>query len=331
VPTFIHSGEFGSGVTNGTGITNANAPSGSDNFTSVTEGATGSAEFSSTHVLNGSGALRFLSTAAADRAHITWSGYTVDTISARFYAYFTAFSGTQTIFAAQSSGSVRVVGVAVTSSGYVNVTDQGGTVDASSSPLSTNTWYRFEVTANRTSPAIDVSVYAGNGTSVLTSLSVSPFAPTPTMGSAQIDRVVFGKYSTSATFDFWMDDLAVVTGSTTPIGPAVGGTPHYELTTNHTPDTTTFSSWTLDTTSSVGTTTLTQTSGTSVGTITESPADVYTFSNPGGTDDLVFTLTATNGGTSADTTITLSRATGTERPYRWTFQGGDATVMGNWA
>lgn len=92
----------------------------------------------------------------------------------------------------------------------------------------------------------------------------------------------------------------------------------YSLTTNHTLNTTTVSLWTVDSTTSDGTTTLTQLTGTTA-SISESPTGVFTITNPAGTDDLTFRLRASITGVNDDATITLVRSVSVTalRPAIW--------------
>ena len=75
----------------------------------------------------------------------------------------------------------------------------------------------------------------------------------------------------------------------------------------------------------MGAKSLVQTSGTPVGTITESPTGVFNFADPGGTDDLVFRLTAG----STNKTITIPRGAG-GKPEAITFYGGTVGNVNNW-
>lgn len=322
--TFTHTGDGADGE----GITVTNAPAGSTNWVTVSKGATGVAEYDTARFITGSSSIRFLSTAAADRAYVRWEGFTTDRVSVRCYVFMAAFTGTQTFLSIQGSGSARMCGVAISSAGYLNVTDYDGAVDTASQPLSTSTWYRVEAVVDRTAQTIDVKVFAGNATTHDASRSVSPFNVSVPASGIAIDRVVFGKYTTSSTAEFWLDGFALVTDSTSPIGPVSGGAAHFTLVGNYDYDTADLSSWTADSTSSTGTTTLAQLSGTPA-TITESPTGVYRIANPGGVDDLTFKLTATSG-SAASANFTIKRAGAVPIPYRWTFQGGDAALMGNW-
>lgn len=109
----------------------------------------------------------------------------------------------------------------------------------------------------------------------------------------------------------------------------------YSLTITHDVSTSTIASRTyeIDATASTGDATLTQTAGTTVSK-TESPADVFTFDDPGGTDTLTFTLTATDG-TDVDTkNISIVRgggATSTVRPLVLRHViGADLGNVANW-
>lgn len=108
---------------------------------------------------------------------------------------------------------------------------------------------------------------------------------------------------------------------------AVADATHYVLTQTNAADTTATGSRTykIDATTSVGAKSLVQTSGTAVGTITESPTGVFNFADPGGTDDLVFRLTAG----STNKTITIPRGAG-GKPEAITFYGGTVGNVNNW-
>lgn len=112
--------------------------------------------------------------------------------------------------------------------------------------------------------------------------------------------------------------LAAINSSTGPVT--------YDLTITHDTDSADIADRTyeIDATGSSGTVTLTQTSGTTVSD-TESPTGVFTFADPGGSDDLVFDL----DNTSNTLEITIRR--GIFRPATLTFKGGTVTDVANWS
>jgi hypothetical protein len=336
--TFSHSCEG----TDETTITTTAPADGSTNWSTITpKGTTGFYVYDTAQAITGSSSIRIGSTAAADRAIMQWTiSPTVDTLSVRFYAYLQEPVGnTGVFFAAQTTGSARVAAISITTEGttpgggYLNVTDAAGSTQGSTSELTYNHWYRFEIVINRTTPSCVVNVFDGHGTTAIMTVTKSAFDP----GTTSIDRVVFGKYSTNSTHTLWMDSIKAVTASTTPIGPEASGAAHYTLTANYTNDTTNIATWSVDTTASTGTTTFVQasTGGGTTATITGPSAGVYTITNPANADDLKFILTATSGGGASTQTIIISRGggggvLGTNKPYRWTLQGLPATDMPNW-
>lgn len=153
--------------------------------------------------------------------------------------------------------------------------------------------------------------------------------------------VTGGSTSSAATYTA---GFATQVGSYAPTGPTVlvrireqlpaDAVASYQLAATYPAQSATPTSWTVTATGSTGTVTLSQDSGTTA-TVVESPTGVFTITNPAGGDALVFTLTATSSGAAVPTdteTITIHRGTPViERPARWTFQGGTATDITDWA
>lgn len=313
---------------------------GGTQWDTIVRGTTGILEYDTAQKISGSTSIKFGSTADADRGHVLWSSFSPNTTQkmvARFYAYFTSFKTNNTFFSVQEADSTRVMSLALQQDGVLFMDDTSS--DAAvrcAGTLSFGTWYRFEVLIDLTVPILTVKTYLGHGTTHDPTLSISI---TPATATDLIERVMFGKYSTAANSNcwFWLDEMAVSTDITTPIGPLSGGaTVHYDIEGNYTADSTTFTGWTIDATSSVGTTTLTQQSGPTA-TIVQSPTNIYTVTNPAATGDIVLRLTATSGGSvSSDITLVRTAAGGgtvttVRKPYRWTYSGtAPVTSMANW-
>lgn len=188
----------------------------------------------------------------------------------------------------------------------------------------TSGWYRLEAKiVPGASGTIDARVYDSTGTLV----------ETLTQYTGQIDAptsINFGVGHTAAQTQ--TADIDEIGWSDTDwLGP--GASPAavaYDLTANHTHNTATLVSWTIDATASVGTLTLSQTAGTTA-SVTESPTGVFTVTNPSGVDSLVFDLEADQGGGDLDTVeVTILRSSVLERPAMWVFQGGTASNIANW-
>lgn len=320
----------------GTPVTTASTTGGTQ-WNTVIKGTTGIVEYDSAHKMVGDTAIKFGSTADADRGHVWWSGFsptTTQKISVRFYGYFTSFTTYSTICAVQETDSTRVASFSVNNTGKITLTDSPGETVESAGVLQFGVWYRFELIVDLTAPLITLKTFVGHSTTPDPTLSATKIPDTAT---DLIQRVMFGKYSTGLSCTFWLDEMAVNTESVVPIGPIAGsGAAHYTMSGNFTPDTSTLVSWTVDATASTGTTTLVQTSGPTV-SIVQSPTNVYTVSNPAAAGDIGLKLTATSGGsTSQNLLIARGSGTGggtiiTDKPYRWTFQGGGpASAIGNW-
>lgn len=204
--------------------------------------------------------------------------------------------------------------------------DTQGTLWTAASAISALTWYLVELVVlvgTTTSNSTIKASYRVLGDSA----EIAGYSTTTgNAGTGNLTDVrFFRKQGPAGSVDSIAFDDASDGSLLGPYTAPAGGNADYALTANYTSNTVTLVSWTVDATGSTGDTSLAQLSGTTA-TIGEPSTDVWTITNPSGSDDLAFRLTA--AGTPADTAdFTLSRSTGpSQRPAIWTKQAD-----GSWA
>lgn len=171
--------------------------------------------------------------------------------------------------------------------------------------MALNTEYRIAWGVDATSGAVYLNVYEGDSTTPWSTDS----ATSVSMGTTATDVVRLGAIASMTINEMYFDAIHI--DSDSEWMPAATGTADYTLTINYPAnDYQTPTEMVCDATTSTGTTSLSQTSGTTA-TINESPTGVFTITNPSGTDNLVFELTA-----GSDTAT-----------FTWTRSGGGAAFF----
>ena len=143
-------------------------------------------------------------------------------MASRFYYNMgSALPGVQVTLLAIRSASAKVALVVIGANGKLSVQDStGSNVYNFLNPLSTNTYYRIElaVTISATAAKIQCDYYAGDGTSPV---ETGYYTTSGNTASANITEVRFGSAaSVTWTGTSYFDELAVVNGSSTYIGPS---------------------------------------------------------------------------------------------------------------
>ena len=209
------------GGTNGTTITTGNSGGTSgDPLTNIIIGSGAALVFSNASHAHGS--LSYGLTGASGTASaFGWLGLSDTSIAARFYFNMgSATPGVQIRIMDIRSAGASAAKIVLGASGKLSVQDSTGTnVYNFGTALSTSTWYRIElaITVSASSAIIKSDYYAMDSTSpVETGYSTT----TGNTASATITTVNFGSAaSTTWTGTSYYDDLAVVNGTTTYVGP----------------------------------------------------------------------------------------------------------------
>lgn len=257
---------------------------------------------------------------------------------ARFYIKSVYTSGTkQNVIVAQAlstSGNEAIAQVRLNSDNTLSLRDKFVVVATTTTALTDNTWYRVEWDVNRAAGTQELRLYDGPHST--TALEIEAPGANSCNGSTAttFDRFYFGTVGTSTDARAYIRYDDTGWDATTWLGPtgsAGAASATYDLTITHTTDSADVADRTyeVDATGSVGAVSLTQTSGTTV-SITESPTGVFTFADPGGSDDIVLDLEADDSGDLDNLAITITRAAGNIRYGERVFQGGDASVTTNW-
>lgn len=295
------------------------APSSGDNLTTTNTAAdtiqtagTYTAKFTNSPVHEGSLSGEFVCTSGY--ANLRYASLAEGMVWVVGYLYYDGSppSTNATIMEAWTTTPAIIGNVRLTTSGTLQLRDNV-TAEWTSSALSTG-WHRLAWLCDPAGDTHRLKVYSGANLDTATASQDSgSLGLTLQSGAASIDVLKVGVMTTSTVTVVW-DDLHIDDAAE---WAPVTDSALYDLTATYTTSSTTISGWTLDATGSTGTTSLTQTAGTSVGTITESPTGVFTFSNPAGTDSLVFDLDA---GTTTEV-VSIVRAGGQPAIYTKTASG----------
>lgn len=259
--------------------------------------------------------------------------------SAEFYVKSVYTTGTkQNVIIAQAlstSGNEAIAQVRLNSDNTLSLRDKFTAVATTTTALTDNVWYRVAWEVDRTSGTQELRLYDGPHSTTPLETEAPGAGSCNASTATTFDRFYFGTVGTSTDARDWIryDDTAW--GDTFPIGPsgsAGAAVATYDLTITHTTDSAAVGDRTyeVDATGSTGTVSLTQDSGTSVGTITESPTGVFTFADPGGSDNLVFDLEADDSGDLDNLAITITRAAGNIRYGERVYNGGTASDTASW-
>jgi hypothetical protein len=309
------------GASSGTGITTANSDDNSAGDP-LTLSTGGTRAYSNTWTHTGSTSFKVTGTSGV-AALLGWQT-AAGSKSGSFRTYFciSANPGATTgIIQFRSLGAGNSGGVQLASNGKLTVYQKGGsTLFTATTALSTSTTYRIELTVTAGTASnngvMSFAYYAGDSTTAVQTYTTS----TADFGTTNLEWWRWGVLDTIAfTTDVWFDDVALMDGGTSLLGPVVG---------DSTLAYTTSRKVTVDTAGSVGTMTLTQTSGTTA-TITGPSSGVFTITRPAGHSDLLtFLLTATGDGFPVSENIYVYPD---NLSNELVFQGGTATDITNWA
>ena len=287
------------GGTNGTTITTANTGGASGDALSDISLGSGGLVFSNASSAHGS--LSYMLTGASGSAtYLGWNGYNDTSMATRFYYNVgSAEPGVQLTLLSVRSASAKVALVVIGATGKLSVQDSTGTnIHNFSNPLSTNTYYRIELTTTVSASAASVacSYYAGDSTTASESFTTT----TANTGSANITEVRIGSgASTTWTGSSYLDDLAANNGSTTFIGPYTApGVPSaptgVSATAGNALATVTFTTPTNNGGASITGYTATATPGGATGSISGASAAPITVSGLNNGTSYTFTVHATN-------------------------------------
>lgn len=221
----------------------------------------------------------------------------------------------------QSRNAASMGEVQVRTDGKAQVTDDtGAVVHTTTNALSTTAWNRLEYYAEKGTTTSDgktsFGLYLGDSPTPVESVFTKTNA---NMGTADLTSLRFGKLTGIAfTWAAWFDSVAAEFGGSTFLGPYQGLSDlQYDAS----------NIYRVDATASVGTVTLTQTSGTTCVILEVSPG-LFEILVPEHPDPLWFTLIADGDGAPVietfcikpDNNVTLRRLRA----------GGDPTVLTDW-
>jgi hypothetical protein len=215
------------GQTNGTAATIANSDDFGDSpMETVTPGAGGTINYSASHpaALTSTG-LTFSQATAATQcfARYAMDGSDFSACAFRFYLYLTGLPGTDANFPCRvmTALGASVFQVLGRTTGVLRLADTAGAVIVSTTAaMAAGTLYRIEVQAsnlNTGTTTLSLQLFQGQNTSPESGGSIT----SSTVTTTALGRLLtLGKTSTSAIPDWYVDEVAWVTGSSTPIGPA---------------------------------------------------------------------------------------------------------------
>lgn len=217
--------------TTGTTVTTGNSDGGSGAaFALVTATVGSSIQAINTDHAHGSWCYQVVETTAANNSIVGWTGLAASALADRFYIKFTtlpsAGAARLRVFAIRTaSGNVVTLDVNNTNNrwlvGINNVNQATGWTGA----VTTGQWYRVEVEAQTGATGtgdgyVAVRYYLLDSTTPVEAAYTNTAAST---GTALFDNVRYGKLDASGYADLKFDDLALQTGSASPLGPFASG------------------------------------------------------------------------------------------------------------
>jgi PKD repeat protein len=212
------------GYTAGQSVTTATVGTDSP-FDTVTIAGTATITATSTSPIKGTRSLLFTpDTTVANGCSLGWNLSGQHTVVGRFYMSLTGYPTTACHIVRFASSSGLQANLVLSTTGGLNVQNQAGTTVYTGANLSLNTTYRVEASVSNGTGTTDVlvlKVFLGNSTTQITGNSTSV---TSNFGTLTLNRFVIGKITNTATLTaFRVDDLRVVDGTTTLLGPTSGG------------------------------------------------------------------------------------------------------------
>lgn len=211
--------------TDGTPVTENNSGNGNtsgDYFVKAIDSAPAEVTFSSEQKMHGNLSYKLVPS-NGNRIELWWSNFSTTAAAIRFYMYFTSYPPSATEISQLMITPLtfgQLARFAITASGAVSILDNVGTIWTSTATLSLNTWYRFEMSAalggTAATGTINAAFYSGDSLTALDSFTTNA----ANLGTASIAASRIGKLNANAWIDpMYVDDIAVVTGTTTFIGP----------------------------------------------------------------------------------------------------------------
>jgi hypothetical protein len=207
------------GGSTGTTVSAANSGSGSGTaFSTVTINAGATLVYATDQKHLGTTSYHLTSTAAL--ATLEYTGVSSSSAALRFYIYLPSLPSAGTRIAT-FSGTSAGVGVNISGTGRLQLVDNtGAAISTFTNILSTNTWYRVEMTATAATTSTGsaaLTYYANNSTTPAeTAISGSTY----NLGTGTFSYTHIGKDSVSGNAEMYLDDIAFDDSSATPIGPA---------------------------------------------------------------------------------------------------------------
>lgn len=257
--------------------------------TTVETGGTFSAKFTDAFVQGGSLGGEFITTAG--HADLRWASLSDPIIWLSGYIYYDSAnppSADCIIAESYDQASAQIGHMQLRTTGVLRIRDTT-TQDWASTALATG-WHRYGYKIDLTNDQHRLRIYSGaNIHGTTPDQDSGDQALTLQSGSTSVGIYKVGIIS---TVSYTHRHDRILTDDTSEPAPLAVDSATYDLSATYVTDTTDIDEWVLDATGSTGTTSLTQTGGTTVGTITESPTGVFAFSNPAGSDQLKFDLDA---------------------------------------
>lgn len=223
--TFLNSIE---NVPNGATPTTGNSAGGSDTgLGNISIGAGGAIVSDTTQAAHGTQSLS-VTAASGTASYVGWSPTASGSAATRIYVYFTAAPTAAMSFMQLRSASGIVGNVAFNATGKLILQNAAGTtIWTATAAFPLNTWIRIGLGAV-------VGTTSSNGTLncayyTLDSLTATDsFTGTANQnsGTANVNEARYGKLTGTYTTQWWMDDLALTTGSSAFVGPAGATVPN---------------------------------------------------------------------------------------------------------
>jgi hypothetical protein len=211
------------GGSNGSTVTTGNSGGGSGTaFTSVSGTAGTATTFDAAQAAHGALSYHFTGPVSTLR-QVTLNGGSATSYAARCYIRYNTLAGRAHLRVGPGMGFTFSANV------FTIVNALGATIKTFATTLTTGVWYRLEVEAAKGTTTSNGYIagryFLGDVTTPAETAYSSNTVNADTV--AYSGDVLFGMVNTGTAFDFWMDDLAINAGTTTPIGPYVPATPAF--------------------------------------------------------------------------------------------------------
>ncbi len=210
--------------TNGTVVTRLVSGSSDDRFL---DDVSGDCTYSDVQTAHGNLAL-CMQTTDSTATTLSWQQFSTPSVAMRFYAYFTSLPPAATEFAQLATSPYTsftlLARFSMRADGYIHVNQHSAAgaspIWTSASPLSLNTWYRFELFASlggtTTTGTIQAAYYALDSTTAIDSFSTN----TAWLGLENFGAMRLGKINVNAwATTIYIDDMALQQNATGFVGP----------------------------------------------------------------------------------------------------------------